>query len=786
MFRATRALFLILLAASACGFATKCQEAVPIPVEAAVRVKKFADGTSVALSPKGNWLAYTVQDVEKAKPLDLDTYIRTGISPLASGTDIWVEEIGKTAARNLTSGIGDNWSPRWSPDGRYLAFFSDRDGSERARLWLWDTNKDELRRISDIDVSGEGLEWTRNSRGLLATSRAGEHDQTVSSPRKSGSTDQLQHPDGPPSSKVLIYKSDHQTAGAKQEPRSDPWNLDLYRMDVVLVSIDHDDSEIIVHGKRIASYRLSPDGSRIAYTMPKNFEKPGSQQVLFDLVVVDVATKQDKVLAKDIRFHFDGAAFSWSPDGQRLTYQTGGTEERNYDCYVVDVQTGATRNVTLLPTTKYLSILKYGAPTWDTNGESIYFLRDGTIWRASCTAKKAQLVGQIKDRQITQIITIAGGLPWRPGGNEETVVVTHDENGKQDGFYKFDLTTGQSKKLLEKGQCYRCANSQTHFLVAAGGTRIVYFAEDAEHDADLWINDAAFENPQRLTHLNRQFDEYRTGAARLIHWLGDNGEPLQGALLFPSNFLEGERYPLIVWVYGGSLLSNQFDRFGLAYSGVLNMQLLATRGYAVLLPDAPLHVGTPMFDLATTVLPGINKVIEMGIADPERLGVMGLSYGGYSTLGLIAQTTRFKAAVEIDGMGDYMGFYGEMDKNGSAFGTSLSERGQGVGWMGGTPWQVRNRYIDNSPVYYLDRIETPLLIVHGANDPTVAPFLGDQIFVGLRRLGKEVVYAKYEGEGHSPLNWSYADQVDFCNRMIDWFDLHLGKSRSGETVEPAK
>jgi len=93
--------------------------------------------------------------------------------------------------------------------------------------------------------------------------------------------------------------------------------------------------------------------------------------------------------------------------------------------------------------------------------------------------------------------------------------------------------------------------------------------------------------------------------------------------------------------------------------------------------------------------------------------------------------------------------------------------------MGGTPWQFRERYIENSPLFFFNRVETPLLIVHGTEDSAVASFLGDQIFVALRRLGKNVEYAKYKGEDHSPLYWSYTNQTDFCNRMIDWFDKYL-------------
>src|SRR5262249_35117530 len=156
-------------------------------------------------------------------------------------------------------------------------------------------------------------------------------------------------------------------------------------------------------------------------------------------------------------------------------------------------------------------------------------------------------------------------------------------------------------------------------------------------------------------------------------------------------YAEGERYPLIVWVYGGVFLSNQFDHFGLGSEGPFNMQILATRGYAVLMPDAPQNMGTPMVDLAKAVLPGVDKVIEMGVADPERLGVMGHSYGSYSTLSLIVQTKRFKAALAADGSGDLISAYGQMDAQGGALQTSILEAGQGL--MGGPPWEFPQRYI---------------------------------------------------------------------------------------------
>jgi dipeptidyl aminopeptidase/acylaminoacyl peptidase len=152
---------------------------------------------------------------------------------------------------------------------------------------------------------------------------------------------------------------------------------------------------------------------------------------------------------------------------------------------------------------------------------------------------------------------------------------------------------------------------------------------------------------------------------------------------------------------------------------------------------------------------------------------MGHSFGGYSTMALIVQTTRFKAAVNSAGLANWIGMFGEMGKDGSAYGIPQAQR------LGGPPWTLREGYIKNSPIFYLDKIETPVLILHGSADQAVARFLADEIFVGLRSLGKEVTYALYDGESHFQNSWGFANQIDYAQRIIDWFDTHL--QPSGQT-----
>jgi dipeptidyl aminopeptidase/acylaminoacyl peptidase len=769
--------FLLILAASlTCGAAipaaTDTQEAKPLAVEDALRIKQFGPLMPIALSPNGTRLAYTVQDNGRARAFDMGTYQRTGVPAWAAGTDIWVQNIESGAIRNLTDSKGDNWLPVWSRDGHYLAFLSTRDGADQARLWVWDATQDKLRELTDAKMQGDEIEWTTDSRHLLVTTPAGDSSRYDDVPKAPSNSDTGERPESAESgSTAILYLRDGVSDAAKRSSRSGPFNLDRQLRNLVSVDVGNGEISTLVHETRIMAYLLSPDGSRIAYTIPARLEKPGSQQILYDLAVVGIAGNQARILASEIPLDSNGDRFRWSPDSRRIAYRESGPGTYG-DCYVAAVDGKSPQNVTRLSLeTDVRSSAGSEEPLWDGQGKTIFFLRGGALWRADVSERSATKLAEIPGREIREMIPRSRNLLWTLDDGASTVVVTYDNSGKQDGFYKIDLRSGKSIRLLESGRCYTCVRASRKFTVADDGRRLVYFEEDAGHSPDLWTSDAGLQSVRRLTHLNPQLDKYEMGAAQLVRWLSDDGQSLQGTLLLPSDYKAGVRYPLIVWVYGGSLLSNDFDQFGLVTPGPFNMQLLATRGYAVLLPDMPLGVGTQMADIAKTVLPGVNKVIELGIADPAHLGVMGHSFGGYSTLSLIVQTTRFSAAIEASGFSDTVGDYGEMTKAGTAFAISTEEHGSGS--MGGTPWDVRDRYIANSPVFFFDRVQTPLLIIHGAEDTTVAPYLGDEVFVDLRRLGKDVEYARYEGEGHSPVNWRYANQVDFCNRVIAWFDKYL-------------
>lgn len=749
------------------GNPIRAQESKPLPVEAILNAKQFAPLVPIALAPGGKQIAYTVQDNRRARSFDFATFDQKGIPPWGIGSDIWVQSTDFGLGRSLTGGQGDNWLPVWSPNGRYLAFFSDRGSSGELRLWIWDQSKDELREASSANVRGNQIEWTRDSEELIVTTAPTRFSlpdgtQETLSRKPAGATSTKDK------STVELFGTAPAMKNAEPPAPGDPWDLDRELKDLVRIDPRTGEAHVLVSQTRISVYRLSPDGRRVAYTVPDRFERAGSQQILFRLAWVGTEDSDSKTLLAGIRLNFD-ADFSWSPDSQRIAYRVSGPEMVG-DSYVVPIDRGEAKNITHLATEEAQFPINSEKPLWDRDGVAIYFVQNGALWRAVLGGSKACKVADIPGRRIDRIIPSYEGFLWTIDDGGSTIVVTHDDIEKQDGFFTIDLRNGASTRLAEDHNCYTCARVEPPVAASQDGRELFYFQENAGRPAELWRATKAFAFQKQISNINSQLETYVMGEAHLIRWLSDDGGPLAGALLLPSSYKQGTRYPLIVWVYGGAIQSDDLDHFGLATSGPFNMQLFATRGYAILLPDMPMESGTPMLDIAKTVLPGVNKVIELGIADPGRLGVMGHSFGGYSTLSLIVQTGRFKAAVEASGFGNAIGIYGEMGTNGTAYGVALEE---GRDSMGGTPWETREKYLENSPVLYLDRVQTPLLILHGTEDAAVRPFLGDEIFVDLRRLGKQVWYAKYKGEGHTPITWSYANQVDLSRRIIGWFENYL-------------
>jgi dienelactone hydrolase len=386
----------------------------------------------------------------------------------------------------------------------------------------------------------------------------------------------------------------------------------------------------------------------------------------------------------------------------------------------------------------------------------------GRVWSID-TGSRTTRAQQVLEPASASILWPRIADAYRPA--EHLIVSQATANGAD--VFRFDMTGGKPVKLGTMPQGARFSDYSPQRQLLAYETEIT----------ELRI---AGNTPITLVSLNRLFDGIAKPQYRTIQYQTAEGKQLPGALLLPYGYTAGRRYPLIVSVYAGSLAP--VGNWASAYKGrrvYPDPLVFSGHGYAVLIPSIPLSPmgvqSDPMLDLDKGVRPAVDKVVEMGLADPDRIGLVGFSYGGYTVYGLVTQTGRFKAAVAMAGFTDLLSQYGRLDpryKFGDVpnplWGPSLVEGQQPR--MGVPPWKDLERYLRNSPYVHVDKVTTPLLMVHGDLD-SLPLSEAEQFFVALNRMGKRAKLVRYLGEGHA--YDSPGNLLDLYQHLFSWFDEFL-------------
>ncbi len=272
----------------------------------------------------------------------------------------------------------------------------------------------------------------------------------------------------------------------------------------------------------------------------------------------------------------------------------------------------------------------------------------------------------------------------------------------------------------------------------------------------------------KITDVNPWQKEYNWGTAELVHWTSDDGIPLQGILFKPENFDPSKKYPLISYFYED--LSDGLNAY-VPPTGrnVINATHYASNGYLVFMPDIYYEEGHPGQSAVKSIVPGVQMLLARGYVDPKGLGLQGQSWGGYQAAYMITQSSLFSAAMAGAPVSNMTSAYG-----GIRWGSGLARAFQyekGQSRIGKSLWEAQDLYLENSPLFHLQRVTTPLFIMANDQDDAVPWWQGIEMFVGMRRLNKEVYLINYNGDVHNPA--SRANQKDMAMRMQQFFDNKL-------------
>ncbi|HSR54326.1 MAG TPA: prolyl oligopeptidase family serine peptidase [Acidobacteriota bacterium] len=482
-----------------------------------------------------------------------------------------------------------------------------------------------------------------------------------------------------------------------------------------------------------------------------------------DAYVVDLNSGQRKLAAKRI-----SSPLELSPDGRYLAY----FHVDNWWLY--DSESDTKRILTAGMETPFYNEdhdypsprSGYGSAGWLEDSSAILIYDKYDIWKfpAQQDNRDAECLTQERGRQEERVFRVV-----RTDREEDFIPVeatlllsSYHDKRKNDGWYQLDLPSGQLSVLLEEPKKF------DFVAKAEEADRLLYTREDYGEFPNLWVASPDFSDARRVSDLNPQISEFAWGSSELVEWNSLDGIPLQGVLIKPGNYEPGKRYPVLVYFY--RFFSQRLHEFNeVVINHRPNFPFYASNGYAVFLPDIRFEVGRPGFSATKCLVPGVQKLIEMGIADPDAVGLHGHSWSGYQTAFVVTQTDIFAAAVAGAPVTNMTSAYG-----GIRWGSGLSRQfqyEQSQSRIGASLWEDLPAYLENSPVFYADRINTPLLIQFGDEDGAVPWTQGIELYMALRRLEKPSVFLQYRGEPHHLQK--YANKLDYTLKMKEFFDHFL-------------
>jgi dipeptidyl aminopeptidase/acylaminoacyl peptidase len=734
----------------------QAQATQPATAFSAEEILKVTTAAVLDVSDDGRYVAYTTRRAIDNATTDHRRYgDPTYLAP--SAVRLFVVDTTTAAATPVLPDLADIRQAAWSRAGTHLAFLQIQPGSASGdpsvRLRVWDAGRKALR---DVPLKGDAriavnssLAWSPDGSRVVVALRSAARDDEAQKRFKAIT-------DGP----VIVHSSKDPFLEWDDLGRTSRWRS------LAEVEVATGQPRTILPERKLSSYAVSRDGAFITFqedvTAKTDYEVIGGTENALRMVPAsggDVVTIAE---AKDLK----GTTLRWSDDGRTFAYAKKG------EVFIQRIDEKQPRSLT--PPPKKEGEKPGAEPAADAPGDAAKggkpkdepesfsvgpLTRDGR--RMLITSTKGWYVVDVASAAREQVLTLKEGeeanprmdaLDWAPDG--QSIYLTWSERDRWErGLVRLDVGTKALTPLVKDVRMY------SGFRQARDGRSFVFTLSDGDRPGDLQSATADFARITRLTDLNPWMAGKAVPRSELVSYRDADGKVLYGVLRYPSNYEKGKRYPTVFEIY-----ETFFDN---AFNG--RAAFLAGHGYAVFHPSVNLVVGRPGESWAKGVTAAANKLIDMGIADADRLGVHGTSYGGYATVLLLTQTDRFKAAINVSGKVNMVSFYTDSPRLGVR-NTHAPEKSQDR--IGGTLWEYPERYLDHSAVLRADRITTPLLCITGDQDPNVPASQSREIYYALRRLGKEVEWVRYVNGAHRPPN-SVAESVDFEQRILAWYEKYL-------------
>lgn len=740
------------------------------PEDPKKKEKKKDPGTELVLRALGSGEEHRFADVTAHEFSRDGTLLALAISSEAAEEDgVLVVETATGGASRVASGRGHYKSLAFDEGGARLAFLTDRDDYEADEpswsVMVWERDAERATVAAGADSDGIPGGWWVSDRQGPSFSRSGERLFFSTAPRPAPKAETKPEESDEPKVTLDVWHwrdpqlQPQQLRNASRE-KSRTYRAVVHR-DGSIVQIETPDHQSVTVGSRgDADVGLCNDDR--PYRIMDSWESPGFN----DVYLVDVRTGERERILTRLR----GSA-SLSPGSRYVAWWD--YDERRWRA--MSVRTRETIDLTGgigVPLYDELDDTPapprpHGVAGW-TAGDGAVLVYDrfdiwaidpSGFWPPKCVTEG---YGRRHDIRL-RVVRLDREEDWIDADAPLHLSAFHVRT-KASGAYR-DRVRGDAEPMrlvmldAQLGAPRRADDADV----------LLYTRETFREAANLWASDLDYSRPRRLTDANPQQADYRWGDAEIVEWTSLDGERLQGILYKPDGFDPSRRYPMLVYFYERSSDGLHAYHAPAPSSSSINRSFYVSRGYLVFVPDIPYKVGRPGQSCLSAVVPGIASLVDAGFVDERRIGVQGHSWGGYQIAYLVTQTDIFRAAEAGAPVSNMTSAYG-----GIRWGTGVSRMFQYENTqsrIGGSLWEAQPRYLENSPIFMADRIETPLLILHNDQDGAVPWQQGIELFVALRRLGRPCWMFNYNGEDHG-LRQRH-NQKDWAVRMQQFFDHYL-------------
>jgi dipeptidyl aminopeptidase/acylaminoacyl peptidase len=760
---------------SASPSATEPSAVAPGPRPSSGRSKKKEYGTELVLRNTGTGTERKFSDVldytisKDAKTLVFTTSSRkddtNGVYAVATDSD--------AAPLTVLSGKGKYQRLTWDEDNTQLAFISDKEDAAakqpKFRVYYWNKKDPQAAEIVSGTSPGFNKEFVVSERANLSFSLDGSHLFLGAAPPP----EPEKSPDEeiPADEKVLVdlwhWKDDYvqpiQKVRAEQDRnRSYRAVYDLQAKKFVQLA---DASMESVSPSNDGSYAIGADNRK--YRVTADYD-PG----FTDYYLVNTSDGSRKPILTKQRGNV-----ALSPNAKYAIYFDG------KDWYSYSVANGTTANLTKNISVNFYNEENdtpstpgsYGLAGWTRDDADVLLYDRYDVWQIAPDGSSAKNLTDGVGRKETTTLRYVRLDPKERSIDPDKPMLLSAENQEthDSGFYRDKVnSTAAPQKLLMAAKDF---NAPTK---AKDADVLIMTASRFDQFPDIWVTNSTFRDLKRVSNGDAQRAAYNWGTAELVSFKNADGVPLKGVLLKPDNFDSRKKYPMIVYIY--EKLSQGLHAFRNPGPGTsINPTFYVSNGYLIFMPDIVYTIGYPGQSALKCVLPGVQAVVDKGYVNENAIGIQGHSWGGYQIAYMVTQTNRFKAAAPGALVANMTSAY-----SGIRWGTGLPrqfqyERQQSR--IGGSLWEYPLRFLDNSPIFRADRVETPLLMIHNDEDDAVPWYQGIEYFLALRRLGKEAYLFSYNGEKHGLRK--RINQKDYTRRLQEFFDHFLKGAPAPEWME---